>query len=450
MGSLKLRLWIAGGYLIVITLAIATTGIVLLFQWLLEQQAVEDMELQFSQLVAEMVVDQNGQLLLRQQPVDPHLSQIDSRLFWQISDAEGRVLLRSQTLTNDTIELPEHFGDGLNVHRALPGGPNESGLLVIEGFVPLPDGFDPHLVRVAIGYDRTLIDARLDVIVSIVLEYIGILALVLIVGGYLQVAFGLKPVMRIRNEIAQIRAGNRDQLNERYPEELQPLADELNGLLDAQQINLEKARSRAGDLAHGFKTQLAVLSSEIRNLREAGDHPSAERIEQVADAMQRQVEREVTRARANALALSRNIRTDIAPVIRKLQAALARTPRGEEIPVTIETPAELNVAMDQQDFLEVLGNVLENALKWAKSAVRISADRQQSEIVLNVSDDGPGIPDEKREQVLQRGVRLDMRTPGTGLGLDIVSELVTAYGGRIRLAESDEGGLLVELALPAA
>ncbi len=450
MGSLKLRLWIAGGYLIVITLAIATTGIVLLFKWLLEQQAVEDMEQQFGQLVAEMVVNKDGQLQLRQDPVDPHLSQVDSRLFWQISDQKGQVLLRSQTLAENVIELPEHSGDGLNVHRALPGGPNESGLLVIEGYVPLPDGFNPHLVRVAIGYDRTLIDARLDAIVSVVLEYIGILALVLIVGGYLQVAFGLKPVMRIRDEIAHIRAGNRNQLSERYPEELQPLADELNGLLDAQQVNLDKARSRAGDLAHGFKTQLAVLSSEIRSLHEAGDHTSAERIEQVANAMQRQVEREVTRARANALALSRNIRTDIAPVIRKLQAALARTPRGEEIPVTIDTPDQLKVAMDQQDFLEVLGNVLENALKWAKSAVRISANLQRSEIILNVSDDGPGIPDEKREQVLQRGVRLDMRTPGTGLGLDIVSELVAAYGGRIRLAQSDQGGLLVELALPAA
>lgn len=450
MSSLKLRLWIAGGYLIVITLAIATTGIVLLFQWLLEQQAVEDMELQLGQLVAEMVIDRNGQLQLRRRPVGPPLSQIDARLFWQISDADGKVLLRSHTLGDSSISLPRHSGDGLRVHRALLGGPQDSELLVIEGFVPLPAGFTPHLVRVAIGYDRTRIDARLSIIISVVLEYIGVLALVLIVGGYLQVAFGLKPVMRIRDEIARIRTGDRDRLSEQYPEELQPLADELNGLLDAQQINLDKARSRAGDLAHGFKTQLAVLSSEIRSLREAGHHASAERVEQVANTMRLQVEREVTHARANALALSRSIRTDIGPIIRKLQAALARTPRGEAIPVTIDAPSELNVAMDQQDFLEILGNVLENALKWATSTVTISADRRDSEIVLNVSDDGPGIPDEKRQQVLQRGVRLDMRMPGTGLGLDIVSELVAAYGGRIRLAESDQGGLLVELALPAA
>jgi len=450
MGSLKLRLWIAGGYLIVITLAIAALGIVLLFEWQLERQVVDDMEVHINQIVAGLENGKDGNLQMRVQPTDPRFFQPYTGLYWQITDMQDNVLLRSRSLWTDEIRLPESSGEGLVVHRELIGGPRNNELLVLEGMIELPQGFNPQNVRIAIGFDRTWINARISVFVSEVLKYLGILALVLIVGGYLQVAFGLKPVMRVRSELANIRTGERERLSDNYPEELQPLADELNDMLDAQDRNLSRARSRAGDLAHGFKTQLAVLGSEIRSLQDSGDREVAERIESVADTMQRQVEREVTRARANALALSRNLRTNIKPIIEKLCATLSRTPRGESVKMSIDSPARLNVAMDQQDFLEVLGNVLENAMKWAESAVSVKVHRDGSEIIVNVSDDGPGIPEEKREQVLQRGVRLDMRTPGSGLGLDIFSELVSAYSGRIQLLEADEGGLNVKLTLPAA
>jgi signal transduction histidine kinase len=450
MGSLKLRLWIAGGYLIVITLAIAGLGIVLLFEWQLERQVVDDLEVHVNQIVAGLENDEAGQLKLQSPPTDARFLQPYTGLYWQIADADDNVILKSRSLWTDTIKLPESTGGGLVVHRELAEGPRNNALLVLEGLIDLPAGFQPPAVRVAIGFDRTWIDARLNIFVSEVLKYLGILALVLIVGGYLQVAFGLKPVMRVRDELASIRSGKRQRLGDTYPEELQPLADELNDLLDAQDRNLDRARARAGDLAHGFKTQLAVLGSEIRQLRDAGDSEAAERIESVADTMQRQVEREVTRARANALALSRNLRTNIKPIIEKLSKTLSRTPRGECIPMTIDAPEMLNVAMDQQDLLEVLGNILENAIKWAETSVNITARRDGSEIVLDISDDGPGIPEEKREQVLQRGVRLDMRKPGSGLGLDIVSELVSAYSGRVRLDVSRSGGLAVQLTLPAA
>ncbi len=450
MSSLKLRLLIAGGYLIVITLAIAGLGIILLFEWQLERQVVDDLEVHINQIVAGLEHDDKGELRLQDLPTDPRFAQPYTGLYWQVTDMTGKPILRSRSLWTDIIVLPASSDGGLVVHRALAGGPRNHELLVLEGKIELPQGFDPAVVRVAIGFDRTWIDARLDIFVSEVLKYLGILALVLIVGGYLQVAFGLKPVMRVRDELAFIRSGKRERLSDTYPEELQPLADELNDLLDAQARNLDRARARAGDLAHGFKTQLAVLGSEIRQLRESGDTEAAERIESVADTMQRQVEREVTRARANALALSRNLRTNVTPIIEKLTATLSRTPHGESIPMTIDAPKVLTVAMDQQDLLEVLGNILENAIKWAKSSVSVTARRVDSQIVVVVNDDGPGIPPEKREQVLQRGVRLDMRTPGSGLGLDIVSELVSAYSGRIRLDESGGGGLCVELSLPAA
>ncbi len=450
MGSLKLRLWIAGGYLIVITLAIAGLGIVLLFEWQLERQVVDDMEVHINQIVAGLEQDDEGNLQLRQQPTDPRFFQPYTGLYWQIADVRDDVLLRSRSLWTDDIKLPENSQPGLIVHKSLTAGPRNHQLLVLEGLIRLPDGFQQKNVRIAIGFDRGWIEARLSIFVSEMLKYLGILALVLIVGGYLQVAFGLKPVMRIRDEIAKIRSGGRERLSDTYPEELQPLANELNDLLDAQDRTLDRARARAGDLAHGFKTQLAVLSSEIRHLKEAGDLDAAERIESVADTMQRQVEREVTRARANALALSRNLRTNITPVVEKLCQTLSRTPRGETIPVKLEAPEILTVAMDQQDILEVLGNILENAIKFADSTVTVIAKRDEAEIILTVSDDGPGIPVERREDVLQRGVRLDMRKPGSGLGLDIVSELVTAYNGNVRLDESDKGGLMVRLALPAA
>ncbi len=275
---------------------------------------------------------------------------------------------------------------------------------------------------------------------------LALLAAVLILAMWLQVAVGLKPLEGLRQAVSDVVAGNAARLETDVPTEVQPLADEINRLLDGQAKALARARSGATDLAHGLKTPLQVLSSDIRKLRTKGEQQIADEIDQVAGSIRRHVDRELARARVAPATAAQVRRANVAAVAQRVIAVVKRTPQGERLTFVVDAPPNATAPIDEADLAEILGNLVENAARYAASTVRISALETDAAVRVIVTDDGPGIPDQARAAALARGVSLDT-AGGSGLGLAIVSDVIDAYGGS--LAIDDAGpGLRVTVILP--
>jgi len=274
---------------------------------------------------------------------------------------------------------------------------------------------------------------------------LGLLGLVLAMATSVQIGLGLRPLDALRRGVADIRTGRSRHLPKDVPAEVRPLVEEVNGLLDAQEREIERSRSRAADLAHGLKTPLAALATDAARLRERGETAIAKEIETVGEAMRRHVDRELTLARVRGTSRQRAGRsTAIKPLVDSLVTTLARTPDGQRLNFEVEVDDSVKVALDRTDLAEVLGNLLENAARYAATRVRISSDGS----LILVEDDGEGIAPDQMARVMERGGRLDERGDGAGIGLAIVRDVLTAYGWRLELAISELGGLRA-IAAPA-
>jgi signal transduction histidine kinase len=276
-----------------------------------------------------------------------------------------------------------------------------------------------------------------------------LLGLVLIVAGVSVLLHGLSPFRRLRNRLAAVQAGQDRRVSGKYPTEVQPLVDDLNALLDDREKAVSRALATAGDLAHGLKTPLAVLAQEAERAAASGDSQLADGIAQQVELMRRQVDYHLARARAASGATS-SARCLVVESAEGLVRTLLKLHAGRALDIRVNVPAELTVRAQREDMDEMLGNLIDNSCKWTKGRVVVDAVPIESEIILNIDDDGPGLAKELRTLVLQRGVRADEAAPGSGLGLAIVRDLAELYGGSISLEDSPLGGLRARLVLPSA
>jgi signal transduction histidine kinase len=275
-----------------------------------------------------------------------------------------------------------------------------------------------------------------------------------LVGGLVHLRRGVGAIARLRARLAAVHAGETTRLDGVYPAEVQPLVDDLNALLDAREQTVRRAIAKAGDLAHGLKTPLSVLAHEAERADAAGQHEWSAAIVQQVERMRRQMDYHLAHARAAASGPAPGARCGV----RASADALARTllrlhaDRGLAIDVTIGAGGTGDVAVrgQREDLDEMLGNLLDNACKWARRRVALAAREEGGVVVIDVDDDGPGLPASMRDAVLQRGVRADEAAPGTGFGLAIVRDLAEVYGGSIALGASPLGGLRATLRLPSA
>lgn len=261
----------------------------------------------------------------------------------------------------------------------------------------------------------------------------------------------LKSIDNLRTRLVSLRAGRERRMEGVYPSEVQPLVDDLNLLLDHRERAIHRAIARAGDLAHGLKTPLAILAQEAARARAAGQGEVADAIDQQVERMRRQVEYHLAQARAAASGATGGARSSLKESADGLVRAMVRlhAERGLIIDSTISPDTEVGV--QREDLDEMLGNLLDNACKWGRSRVTVTAATNgQASVVVTVDDDGSGLKAEMREAVLRRGVRADEAAPGSGLGLAIVSDLAELYGGSISLDASRLGGLQARLRLPSA
>jgi signal transduction histidine kinase len=304
---------------------------------------------------------------------------------------------------------------------------------------------DPIVFMVA--QDRSPIDSNIRTFeISVAIALATLLAM-LIAGVILQVRVGLRPLFRLQREVTAVRTGKTDRVAGDYPAELEPLALELNALVAHNQEVVERQRTHVGNLAHALKTPLTVMDAEAQ--AQGADLAGVVR-RQVA-VMREQVDHHLRRARASARQQGGGERTAVAPLLEELALTLERIFQNKRVEIDWRAPDDLFFHGERQDLLELAGNVMENACKWCKGRVRVTAEAiSPASFSLTVEDDGPGLAAKDRAEVLQRGARLDETAPGSGLGLSIVDELAKAYGGDLSLSDSTWGGLRTTLTLPRA
>lgn len=267
-------------------------------------------------------------------------------------------------------------------------------------------------------------------------------------AGVLAARRGLTPFQLLRERLASVRTGQEARVEGVYPTEIRPLIDEMNGLLENREASIRRALATAGDLAHGLKTPLALLTQEADRLRADGHLETAEAVMQQVEKMSRQVDYHLARARAASSGASGTARTLVADSAEGLIRTLRKLHAARTLEITADLPPGLTTRMQREDLDEILGNLLDNACTWATSTIRLSGRQANEVLTLTVDDDGPGLPPELRTAVLERGVRADEAAPGSGLGLAIVRDLVELYGGAIALEESPQRGLRARLTLP--
>lgn len=279
---------------------------------------------------------------------------------------------------------------------------------------------------------------------------IGLFAVLLMWLGFRLVARGMSPLADLRSRLSSVHQGRARRLEGDFPSEVVPLVNDLNDLLTQHESTVARAQSKAGDLAHGLKTPLAVLAREADVAEAAGHHELADAIRQQVDRMRGQIDYHLAHARAAASAASATARSLVAESVDGLRRTMHRVHADRGLTIDVTVPDALAVRVERQDLDEMLGNILDNACKWARTRIHLSAHLTDTTVTVVVDDDGPGVPVDRRADVLRRGVRADQTAPGSGFGLAIVRELAEIYGGSVRLEESPSGGTRAVLVIPAS
>ncbi len=278
----------------------------------------------------------------------------------------------------------------------------------------------------------------------------GLLGLSLAITTLLQIRFGLLPLKKMRAALGTVRRGEADRITGSYPSDIAPLAGEINLLIETNREILERARTQVGNLAHALKTPLSIIVNEVG----AADAPEdlSQKIREQAAVMRDQVNYHLDRARAAALAGTLGTSTEVEPALAGLVRTFGKIYRDKDIAYEVHVPPGLRFRGERQDFEEMVGNLVDNASKWAHGRVAIRAEAVDTDdyphLLLSIEDDGPGLPPDARKAVLGRGRRLDESKPGSGLGLSIVADLAALYRGRFSLEEAGLGGLRAVLEVP--
>jgi signal transduction histidine kinase len=276
------------------------------------------------------------------------------------------------------------------------------------------------------------------------------LAGIALVAGALQVRRGLAGVTQLRARLSGVREGRERRLEGRYVPEVQPLVDDLNALIEQREQAVQRAVAKAGDLAHGLKTPLALLALEAERASAAGHDDVASALREQVGRMRRQIDYHLAHARAAASGAGPGARASVAESAEGLARTLPRLYADRQLSIEVRVNPSHSARVQREDLDEMLGNLLDNACKWARSRVVIESVQAGNTLVITVDDDGPGLAPELRERVLQRGVRADEKASGSGLGLAIVRDLAEVYQGSITLNESPLGGVRAMLTVPVA
>jgi signal transduction histidine kinase len=442
--SLRNRLVIFAVLSISFVLIIAGMGIAALYKAHVEDFVLTELTSHSDQLLGISSLDGTGKITVDSDLSDPRFQQPGGGLYWQI-DVEGQTSLRSRSLWDESMIIPTPPGTEEEEHAHILVLPNGNEIFAMERRVTLSNDSGREKSAVfTMGIDRTRITTPIGQFLRSFLGGLLLTYVALLLSMIAIIWLSLRPLISVKAKIADMRAGNTVFNPHDLPSEILPLANEVNALSAAREVQLQRARERASNLAHGLKTPLAVMQAIANELRQKGMGMQADGIAMNASQMRDLVDRELTRSRIASG--HGNYKTPLAATLQRVLATMKKAPRGDRLAWEQTVPETVSVAMDQTDLLELVGNIIDNGRKHASSTVRLSF----SHGVLTVEDDGRGVPEDHLASIMQRGVRLDEKSPGSGIGLAIVADLSEVYGLTVTARRSDLGGLALDIRMPQA
>ncbi|WP_417684617.1 ATP-binding protein [Roseibium sp.] len=435
-------------------LALAVAGFILVGLYRAASERAFDAQLDVygKSILAEMVPEANGTDETVRAPKglsEPRFALPLSGWYWTVARQEdGEVLFASPSLVGDPLIVEGTLERDAEAERStFAMGPGNEEIRVRQQRFDIAGS--AYVVSVAAETAGFRADIR---------SFAGQVAMTLLIFGaglvgavFLQVRVGLRPLMRLRRSLGMVRRGESEAIDEDLPVEIAPLAVELNALIHSNREIVERSRTHVGNLAHGLKTPLSVISNEARS----ASGPLADKVSEQAAIMQTQIQHHLERARMAAQRRVIGVSCEVEPVLGRLVRAMSKIYRERTVGFAGDIPADLRFRGEQQDLEELTGNLIDNACKWARSAVRVEVGPlQQGEqaralFEILVEDDGPGLSEKECTEAVKRGRRLDETVPGTGLGLSIVADLAGVYGGQLELGRSELGGLKARLVLPS-
>lgn len=433
-GSLRLRLLLAAALSIAFALFLTGLAIVQLFEREIRNRVRDDLNNVLVQIMGAVTAGPDGQLTMPGELTDPRFREPYGGRYWQVDFAgpgekPPRPPLRSQSLWDYQFDA------------ANPKGPEGETLIVVSRHVTLDSKQRPIPLWILAAAHEEEVQRPLDQLRDQLLISLSVIFVLLTIAAWVQVRVGLSPLATLRQRLAQVSAGKEAGLTGRFPSEVEPLVTELNAVLAARATSLERARRRAGDLAHGLKTPLTVLQGIARDLRRHKLGPQAGDIDEQVEEMRRHVERALARARLSSG--GGHASTELLPAVEKVVAALKRLPDGEELDWDLHIPVDAAAPIEAGDLTELLGNLLDNARKWASEQVRVSYGDGR----LIIEDDGSGVDEADLPKIAERGKRFDESRQGSGLGLSIVADIADIYGFEVNYGRSELGGLKVAIRL---
>lgn len=463
-GSLRIRLLAGTLFWIAASVLMAGWGLAGLFRQHVATQFHSELTSHLDQLTAQLTMDEKGHPQLTLPLSDPRLSRPYSGCYWQIdlvsNSGEGDSViagqLRSRSLWDHVLVSPPGVPADGELHQHRIPGPEGKMLGMVERSVRIDDAADgkPRTFRLISAADESLMSEPVARFSGTLWLALGLLAAGLILAALVQVFVGLAPLRSLRTALGKVRSGETQRLEGSFPDEVAPLIDEFNSVLAQNAEVVARARTHAGNLAHALKTPLSVLANAADRARDAESSAESSElarlvVDQVAIA-RRQVDYHLARAQVAAAGRVPGAKTALQPVVEGLARAMRRIHADRQLELIVQPfPESLSFRGEAQDLQEMLGNLIDNACKWAKRQVEVSAQGNATTLTIRIDDDGSGLAVDKRDAVVLRGVRADEKVTGSGLGLAIVDDLARLYGGLLELTDSPLGGLRVVLTLPA-
>jgi signal transduction histidine kinase len=446
--SLGARLYLSAALCCLLILLVAGIGLTTFYRRAAERGFDERMGVYIKELIADIASPPEGERQSIGDLGEPRFELPLSGWYWQISrlDGEKPQVRISRSLVGGRLPRLEEIGVDINrrgLRESYIPGPDERNLRAVERNIDV--GEDGRFAVIVAAPANEIEDDIRDFRYALALTF-ALLGMALVSVTALQVRFGLRPLVRLRRSISSVRRGDNPRIEGEYPPDLAPLAIELNQLIESNREILERARTQVGNLAHALKTPLSVVVNEA----DSAEGPLADKVKEQAAVMRDQVQYYLDRARAAALSATLGTTADIRPSLDGLIRTFEKIYRDKQIEVLNLIPPGLRFRGDRQDLEEMLGNLLDNAFKWADGKVHVRSEASGADnLLVLIDDDGPGMPDAALVEMLKRGRRLDEAKPGSGLGLSIVTDIAKLHGGELKLARSPLGGLRASLKLPS-
>ncbi|BFM05435.1 two-component system sensor histidine kinase PhoQ [Halioxenophilus aromaticivorans] len=387
----------------------------------------------------------DGQIWLPDQLQEPRFNQPESGLYARVT-GNDQVLWQSPSALMTTF--PESNASplftGQEIYWSTTVGDKAAKALSFDVAWDTEDGLEKNY-RFEVYHDQTAVTAERASYQRQLWRWLGSMTILLIVIQWAIQLWGLRPLKGLADDLGKLHSGENLTLSENYPAEIKPVIQNLNEVLVAEREQRDRYRHTLGDLAHSLKTPLAVIRSNLSS-GELQRSVVNEQITRMDDIVRHQLQRSVSQS-GNSV----KRQCDLKPIIERLLTALGKVYRDKNLTITTDLAEPCMMAGDESDFMEMLGNLLDNACKYTHQQVHVAAYEQAEELVINISDDGPGVPEHKRATILQRGARADTAQSGQGIGLAVVVDILSSYGGSLTVDESHFGGaeFTIELPIPS-